>query len=63
VDGQMTLGFGLVAWPADYGNSGIMTFIMGPEGVVYQKDLGEQTEKLAGEMKAFDPGQGWTKAE
>jgi hypothetical protein len=59
----MILGFALVAYPADYGNSGIMTFIMGPDGVVYQKNLGEQTEALAREMKAFDPGEGWKKVE
>ena len=63
VNGRIILGFALVAYPADYGNSGIMTFIMGPEGVVYQKNLGEQTEQLAREMKAFDPGEGWTKVE
>jgi hypothetical protein len=63
VNGRMILGFALVAYPADYGNSGIMTFIMGPDGVVYQKNLGEQTETLAREMKAFDPGEGWKKVE
>jgi hypothetical protein len=63
VNGKMTLGFAVVAHPAEYGNSGIMTFIMGDDGVVYQKDLGEETAKLAGGMKAFDPGKGWTKVE
>jgi hypothetical protein len=61
--GRMTLGFALVAYPADYDNSGIMTFIMGSDGVVYQKDLGDQTETLARDMKEFDPGEGWTKVE
>ena len=62
-NGKMALGFAVVAYPADYGNSGIMTFTMGPEGIVFQKDLGEDTEKLAQEMKEFDPGEGWTKSE
>src|SRR5262249_2579772 len=42
-DGKMTSGYALVAYPADYGSSGIMTFIVGPQGVVYQKNLGEKT--------------------
>ena len=61
VDGKMTLGFAVIAHPADYGNSGIMSFIMGPDGVVYQKDLGEETAKAAAAIKAFDPGEGWKK--
>jgi hypothetical protein len=63
VNDKMILGFAVVAYPADYDNSGIMTFLMGDNGVVYQKDLGEQTAKLASEMKAFDPDQGWRKVE
>jgi hypothetical protein len=63
VNGKMTLGFALVAYPADYNNFGIMTFIMSSDGVVYQKDLGDQTETLARDMKEFDPGEGWTKVE
>jgi hypothetical protein len=63
VNGKMILGFAVVAYPAEYDNSGIMTFIMGPDGVVYQKDLGEKTAELARDMKAFDPGEGWTKVE
>ncbi len=63
VNGRMLLGFAVVAYPAEYDNSGIMTFIMGSDGVVYQKDLGEKTKKLASEMTAFDPGEGWTKVE
>jgi hypothetical protein len=63
VNGKMTLGFAVIAWPADYGNSGIMTFIMGPDGVVYQQNLGDDTDKLAAETKSFDPGEGWTRIE
>jgi hypothetical protein len=62
-NGKMILGFAVVAYPAEYGNSGIMTFIMGDDGVVYQKDLGEQTAELGAAMKAFDPGEGWKKVE
>jgi hypothetical protein len=63
VNGRMALGFAVVAWPAEYGNSGVMTFIMGPDGVVYQQNLGEETAKLASEMKAFDPDEDWKKVE
>jgi hypothetical protein len=63
VNGKMILGFAVVAYPAEYDNSGIMTFIMGDDGVVYQKDLGEKTAKLAVAMKTFDPGEGWKKVE
>lgn len=63
VDGNMVLGFAVVAYPAEYGDSGVMTFIMAADGVVYQKDLGEETEKLATEMKLFNPDSSWKKAE
>jgi hypothetical protein len=63
VKGRMILGFAVAAYPAEYDNSGIMTFIMGNDGVVYQKDLGKDTAKLARAMKAFDPGEGWKKVE
>jgi hypothetical protein len=57
--GRMTGGFGAVAWPSVYGNSGIMTFIVNQAGFVYQKDLGADTPRVAGAMTAFDPGRGW----
>jgi len=63
VEGKLIGGFGVVAWPDQYGNSGIMTFITNQDGVVYQKDLGPSTPKLAESMAAFDPGEGWKKAE
>ena len=53
-------GFALVAWPAEYGDSGIMTFIVNQQGRVYQKDLGAQTSKLAKRIKAYDPDSSWT---
>ncbi|MGZ9135736.1 MAG: DUF2950 domain-containing protein, partial [Candidatus Deferrimicrobiaceae bacterium] len=55
VKGNMILGFGLVAYPATYGSSGIMTFLVNPDGAVYQKDLGKGTAKAAGAMKRYDP--------
>ncbi len=56
---QMTRGFGLVAYPARWGSSGIMSFIVNDEGVVYEKDLGVQTLTLASGMKAFNPDPSW----
>ena len=48
-----------MAWPAEWEVSGVMTFLVNHDGVVYQKDLGPDTEKLAPEITAFDPGEGW----
>jgi hypothetical protein len=58
-DGAMSGGFALVAHPAKYGVSGIMTFLVNQQGIVFQKDLGEDTEKLAAGIDAYDPGAGW----
>src|SRR5262249_10762856 len=54
-DGKMVGGFALIAWPADHGNSGVMTFMVSREGVVYQKDLGAGTTDLAKAINQFDP--------
>ena len=59
VDGRMTEGFALLAYPADYGSSGIMSFLVNQSGTLYQKDLGENTGSLAAAITAYDPGQGW----
>jgi hypothetical protein len=59
VDGKMILGFALVAYPAKYGNSGIMTFIVNQEGVIYEKDLGEATGVVAPTIIIFDPDETW----
>ncbi len=61
--GKMIGGFALVAYPAQYGNSGIMTFIVNQDGTVFQKDLGPQTDKLARKIESFDPDQTWTKVD
>jgi hypothetical protein len=59
--GHMIGGFGLVAFPANYGVSGVMTFIVNHDGVVYQKDLGPSTAARAQQMKLFNPDSGWQK--
>jgi hypothetical protein len=58
-DGKMTGGFAILAYPAEYRNSGIMTFIIDKAGAVYQKDLGEKTTDLAVAMTEYNPGDGW----
>jgi hypothetical protein len=63
VDGKMTGGFAFVAYPAEYRSSGVMTFIVGEDGMVYQKDLGKKTEAVVKAMKEYDPNPGWQKAE
>ena len=59
--GKMIGGFALVAYPAEYGNSGVMTFLVRHDGVVLQKDLGPQTAKVAPRMTSYDPDKTWTK--
>jgi len=63
VDGKMTEGFAFVAYPAEYRSSGVMTFIVGSDGVVYQRDLGKTTEVIANSTKKYDPDSTWRKAE
>jgi hypothetical protein len=60
VRGKMMGGFGVVAYPAQYGSSGIMTFIVNHDGVVYQKDLGKNTPSIAQSMTKFNPDKTWT---
>jgi hypothetical protein len=63
VNGEMTGGFALLAYPADYRSSGVMTFIVDKDGVIYQKDLGPKTAELASAMKEYGPDKSWRKAE
>ncbi len=63
VDGKMTGGFAFIAYPAEYRSSGVMTFIVGEDGVVYQRDLGPRTADLAKAMKDYNPTSKWQKAE
>jgi hypothetical protein len=60
VDGKMVGGFAFVAYPADYGNSGVMTFIINQDGVLLQKDLGKTTKETATAMSEFNPDASWT---
>jgi hypothetical protein len=59
----MTEGFAFVAYPAEYRWSGVMTFIVSEDGVVYQKDLGKKTDVLAKAMKQYNPDSTWQKGE
>jgi hypothetical protein len=63
VNGKMTGGFAFVAYPAEYRSSGVMTFVVGEDGMVYQKDLGKKTEGIAKAMKEYNPKSDWQKAE
>ncbi len=63
VNGRMTEGFALVAFPVRYGVSGVMTFLVNQDGVVYQKDLGAKTVELGRKMTHFDPDPTWTKGQ
>jgi hypothetical protein len=56
---RMTEGFSLVAYPAEYGNSGIMTFIVNQDGIVFEKNLGPHTAKIARQMTQYDPDRSW----
>jgi hypothetical protein len=58
-DGRLTGGFAVLAEPATYGNSGVMSFLVGPTGVVYERDLGPKTSEVAGTLVEFNPDAGW----
>ncbi|HMJ20791.1 MAG TPA: DUF2950 family protein [Terriglobales bacterium] len=62
VGGKLTGGFAILAYPAKYRNSGIMTFIVGSDGVIYQKDLGEKTNHTAAALAEYNPEDGWSPA-
>jgi hypothetical protein len=63
VNGKMTGGFAFVAYPAEYRSSGVMTFIVGEDGLVYQKDLGKKTDALAKATNEYNPNSSWKRAE
>jgi Protein of unknown function (DUF2950) len=63
VDGKMTGGFAFVAYPAEYRSSGVMTFLVDADGLIYEKDLGKKTETTAKAMKEYNPNAGWHQAE
>ena len=59
----MIAGFALIAYPAEYGESGVMTFIVSNLGKIYQKDLGTATGKLAARIREFNPDASWTRVD
>ena len=59
INGNMVAGFAIVAWPDRYGASGIMTFLVSRNGVLYEKDLGPETEQIVGKMTEFNPDSTW----
>lgn len=63
INGNMIAGFALIATPARYGETGIMTFVISHEGGIYQKDLGDETEALAGKIGEFNPDKTWERVE
>jgi Protein of unknown function (DUF2950) len=63
INGHMIAGFAFVAWPAEWGNTGVMTFIVNQQGKVYQKNLGPKTVNIARAMTAYDPDGTWTLAQ
>lgn len=60
INGRMIAGFALIAWPAEYGSSGVMTFMVNQQGRVYQRDMGADTTALAPLINTYDPGPGWS---
>ena len=62
-NGQMVAGHALLAFPSDYGDSGVMSFMVGEAGIVYEADLGEDTLAVASAIDSFDPGDGWSPVE
>jgi len=58
----MTGGFALIAWPAQYDATGVMTFLVNHDGIVFEKDLGPDTAGAAGRITAYDPDATWTKS-
>ncbi len=63
INGHMVAGFALVAWPAEYGVSGVMTFVVNQNGMVYEKDLGPKTEAVAKSMTLYNPDRTWRRAQ
>ncbi len=62
MNGRLTGGFAILAYPAERRNSGIMTFVVGKDGVVYQRGLREKTANIAVPMTEYNPGDGWNPA-
>ena len=63
VNGNMVGGFALVAWPAEYAVSGVMTFIVNQNGIIYEKDLGARTDEIVKAMTEYNPDSVWSRAQ
>jgi hypothetical protein len=63
INGRMLAGFALVAWPAEWGNTGVMTFVVNQQGKIYQKNLGSGTGKIAKAMTTYEPDDSWIPAQ
>jgi hypothetical protein len=63
VDGKMTRGFAFVAYPAEYRSSGVMTFVVNQDGIVYEKDLGPRTPEIVKTLTRYDRDATWRKAD
>jgi hypothetical protein len=63
VDGKMTGGFAFLAYPAEYRSSGVMTFVVNQDGIVYEKDLGPRTAEIAKVLTRYDRNSSWRKAD
>jgi hypothetical protein len=61
--GRLTGGFAFIAWPAEYGRSGMLTFIVNDQGILFEKDLGRRTNAKADRIRAYDPDDSWTRVE
>ncbi len=62
INGHMIGGFALVAWPAEWGNTGVMTFIVNQQGKIFEKNLGLKTPSIVGAMTTYEPDTTWTLA-
>jgi len=60
INGHLLGGYAMLAWPVEYGETGIMSFIVNQDRVIYQNDLGDGTAEIAPAITRFDPGSGWT---
>ena len=63
INGNMIAGFAMVAWPAEYGESGVMTFLVNQNGIVLERDMGPNTDEIGPKMLTYNPDAGWLPAE
>ena len=63
INGRLLAGFALVAYPADWGHTGVMSFVCNQSGIVFQKDLGQRTAEIAGKMTRYNPDQSWSEVD